>query len=360
MSFCVGIRFGLGVLLYWTRVPIVFSLKYCILIAERLVKYGYFANPIIPQSNNRKNCIMQAQGFEKIILIPTSNAKHLTKLISGSQSCQSGQIQIIDPPGNSENQEIFPDGEVYTRLPEWVKDFEGRVVVLHSGMPNPNDGLVRLLMILSILSKSKATVEVFFSYFSYGMQDHAKYDGETNMARDIITMLVNYYGVAKIYVLDPHFGGQTWIMDYPVVQVFAGPILYSAVRQDYPDVIFMAPDAGSQRRTSLPGTKKERHNSFDVEIKWGEEFPSSVEGKIVAVVDDLIETGGTLVKFHEACKECRAKETIAVSTHGVLLPGIKRVKSFFSRLYLTNSVNREESNVDISSLIVRAILTPSP
>ncbi len=300
------------------------------------------------------------QNREKIVLIPTYYAKHLAKSIANSQSLDD-QIQIVYPIGNSENQESFPDGEVYTRLPlELVNDFEGRIVVLHSGMPNPNDGLIRLQMILSILSRSKARVEVFFAYFSYGMQDHAKHDGETNMARDIISTLVNYYNVEKIYLLDPHFGGQTWLFDYPIVQVSAVPILYSAARQDYPDVIFMAPDAGSQRRTNLSGTEKERHNSFDVEIKWGEEFRSSVEGKVVAVVDDLIETGGTMVMFNEVCKECGAEKTIAVSTHGVLLSGINRVKSYFDHLYLTNSIDRgEDSNVDTSFLIVDAILNPS-
>ncbi len=300
--------------------------------------------------NHGKKIAMQS--LEKTILVPTLRATHLAKLISNED------IEVVYPLGNREGQRFFPDGEVYARLPDWIKDFDGRVVVLHSGMPDPNRSLIELQMILSILCNSKATVEVFFAYFSYGMQDHASHDGETNMARDIVSKLVNYYNVEKVYVLDAHFSNQTWIFDYPIVQVSAGALLYSTVRRDYPDVIFMAPDAGSQRRTQLTGTSKSRHNSFDVEINWDEEFQSKVAGKIVAVVDDLVETGGTLVKFSEACKECNAKGTVAVITHGVLVEGIKRVKTLFSHLYLTNSISREDSNIDVSGLIVSAILTP--
>lgn len=301
------------------------------------------------------------QNSEKTVLIPTLNAEHLAKLIANrlSNSSLNNQAEVVYLLGNKEGQRIFPDEEVYVRLPEWINDFEGRVVVLHSGMPDPNQGLVELQMVLSILSKSKAKVEVFFAYFSYGMQDHASYDGETNMARDLIAMFVNHYDVIKIYALDAHFSNQAWTSGYPIVQVSAIPILYSAARRDYPDVIFMAPDAGSRRRTSLSGTSKSRHNSFDVSITWDEEFRSKVEGRVVAAVDDLIETGGTLGKFSDACKECGAKETIAVSTHGVLVQGINRVKTFFGHLYLTNSINREDSNVDVSGLIIDTILAPT-
>lgn len=176
------------------------------------------------------------------------------------------------------------------------------------------------------------------------------------MARDLISKLVNYYNVSKIYILDAHFANQLWLLDYPIVQVSARSLLYSAVRRQHPEVVFMAPDAGSQRRSQLSGTEKSRHNSFDVEIKWDEEFRLGVIGRTVAVVDDLVETGGTLVKFSEACKECKAKGTIAVITHGVLVEGIKRVKTLFGDLYLTNSISREDSNVDVSGLITSTIL----
>lgn len=299
------------------------------------------------------------QSPESVILIPTSQSSHhLARLISGSPSCQSGQIEVVYPLGNSENQDVFPDGEVYVRLRDEVMDFEGRIVVLHSGMPNPNDGLARLEMILQILSGSKATVEVFFSYFSYGRQDHVRHVGETNVARNIVAKLVNYYDVSKIYVIDPHFGNQTWIIDYPIVQIKASPVLYTTVRRDHPDVIFMAPDAGSQGRNKLPGTKKTRRSSFDVEVAWDEEFQLSVEGKVVGVVDDLISTGNTLRKFSEACKQCCAKFVVAVSTHGVNDSGIRRVKNLFGCLYLTNSIETPYSNVDISGLIIHAIQAP--
>ena len=242
------------------------------------------------------------------------------------------------------------------RLPDSINEIKGRVVVLHSGQPDPNGGLVELQMILSVLIKTKAKIEVFFSYFPYGMQDHACHPGETNAAEDLVSKLCGYYKVKKIYTLDAHFFGQPWVKKYPIVNVSANKILQKEALKEYPKAVFMAPDAGSQRRANLKGTKKKRTNSFEVSIESDDSFKSVVNGKIVGAVDDLIETGGTLIKFAEECRANKASDVIALITHGVLVSGIKRINLGYKKVYLSNSIKREDANVDISPLILNTIV----
>ena len=125
-----------------------------------------------------------------MIIIPTRSAKFLTS-----------KLKTVNPIWS-----VFPDGEINTKL---VLPKTDRVVVLHSGSPNPNEGLVELEMILSILNQSSVKkIEVFFTYFPYAQVD--------SMAEAIIRKLVKYYKVSKIYAIDPHFSNKTWINKYPI------------------------------------------------------------------------------------------------------------------------------------------------
>jgi ribose-phosphate pyrophosphokinase len=290
----------------------------------------------------------------KTTIIPTIRAEHLAHKMELPKD-----YELVLPLGNKEGQRFFPDEEVYVRLPdEFIKreKSKDRIVVLHSGMPDPNAGLVELQMILNILSKTKARVEVFFAYFPYGMQDHASHIGETNAAEDLISKLCSYYKVKKIYTLDAHFFGHSWVKKYPIKNISPLELLHKEVKKDYPNAVFMAPDAGSKRRTKLKGTEKKRSNSFDVTIHSDDDFKKSVKGKVVCVVDDLVETGGTVAKFADECRACGATDLVALITHGVLVSGIKRLKIAYNELYLTNSIKREDSNVDISGLILDSII----
>ncbi len=282
-------------------------------------------------------------------LILTSTAEHLLENFKG----KAKNFKIIIPEKNKEGERFFPDGEIYMRLKQADKLKGKRVVVLHSGAPNPNDGLIELKLILHILKERGIKPELFFTYFSYGQQDKAFSIGEANVAESLIKKFTNYYGVEKIYVIDPHFGKMDWVKKYPVVSVSATDILLKKAKRDFgEDVLFLSPDKGGKRRTGISGFKKKRLDSYRVET-----FSQNInlKGKTIAVVDDLLETGGTLCKFHEAAIKSGAKKAVALITHGVLSSGIKRVKNKYSKLYLTNSINRREANADITDLIINIL-----
>ena len=286
----------------------------------------------------------------KIYLIPTTTTEHLVKNLSATEK----NLKIVFPDLSRDGKRLFPDGEIYVKILKTRRLKNKRVIVLHSGAPKPNEGLMELELILQILRDNKIEPEVFFAYFPYGMQDKVFEKGETNVAENLIEKLINYYKVRKIYTIDPHFGGRKWVKKYPIISISAVPILIEKVQKEFDrNILFLSPDIGGKRRTKIPGFKKKRLNSFDVKIF----SPSSnLKGKIVGVVDDMIKTGGTLLKFYKIAKKAGAKKIIALITHGVMPDGISKIKRRYLKLYLTNTIKRKDSNIDITDLISKNIL----
>ncbi|PIP22121.1 MAG: hypothetical protein COX38_02355, partial [Candidatus Nealsonbacteria bacterium CG23_combo_of_CG06-09_8_20_14_all_39_25] len=103
----------------------------------------------------------------KIYLIPTTTTKHLVKNLSATEK----NLKIVFPDLSRDGKRLFPDGEIYVKILKTRRLKNKRVIVLHSGAPKPNEGLMELELILQILRDNKIEPEVFFAYFPYGMQD---------------------------------------------------------------------------------------------------------------------------------------------------------------------------------------------
>lgn len=282
-------------------------------------------------------------------IIPTSSAEHLAKKIKAKKA----GLKIVFPGKNREGKRFFPDGEVYVEITKAGNLKKKRVLVLHSGLPKPNQGLVELELILQILKDNKIKPELFFSYFPYGQQDKAFEKGELNVAESLTKKFIGYYKVKKIYIIDPHFGERSWLKKYPVISLSAIPCLIKKARQDFAkDILFLSPDKGGKRRTGFSGIKKERINSFRVKYFSPK---MSLKNKTVGVLDDIIETGGTLLRFHEVVRKSGAEKIIVLATHGALASGISKIKKSYSKLYLTNTINQKQANIDITDLILKTI-----
>ncbi|MBU4299049.1 ribose-phosphate diphosphokinase [Patescibacteria group bacterium] len=288
----------------------------------------------------------------KTYLIPTSAAEHFAKKIKNKE------LKIILPDLNRENKRYFPDGEIYVRLSKVKEMKEKRVIVLHSGAPKPNEGLVELELLLQILKDNDIKPELFFTYFPYGRQDKIFEQGETNVAENLIHKLVNHYKVKRIYIVEPHFTERDWIKNYPLVNVSATPILMAKARQDFgKNILFLATDKGGQRRFKVEGFNKVRENSYRVELRLSEKIINSIKGKTVGLIDDLIGTGGTLLKAGELVKKYGAKKVVCLLTHALLEEGIEKIRKNFAQVYLTNTIEQPKiPQIDITELILNAII----
>jgi len=281
-------------------------------------------------------------------IIPTTQAEHIGKKLAKDKG-----VNVIFPDVNKEKRRQFPDGEIYERISD-VKDIRGKAVVLHSGAPDPNEGLVELMMLLNILKQSgTSSREVFFTYFPYGRQDNRFQMGETNFAEDLVRMLTSHLGVRRIYTIDAHFTGRDWISRYPITNFSAAELLMRAASEEHPEIIYIGPDAGAERRTGIVSSRKERIDSYEVRILIGEQLKKYVRGKTVGAVDDSVHTGETFVDFYDECMAAGAKKVVPLATHGVLHSGIQRVMDVFGELYLTNSIDTDRANVDISGIVCK-------
>ncbi len=305
-------------------------------------------------------------------IIPTKHAEHIAKNLS-----KKG-MNVVFTDANKDGNREFPDGELYVKLRDVAKLSGERVVVLHSGQPDANGGLVELYSILEVLNnplksshiegkvyeytalKKPSSIEVFFLYFPYGMQDKIFETGECNMAESVVRMLTEYYNVRKIYAIDPHFEGAEWTGKYPLVCVKAQDAIAHAMHRDgIEDAVMVAPDLGAQARLDISGFSKKRNNSFDVELSSDSILKDNVRGRTVVVWDDLIETGGTMCKAAKSLHKMGAKIVVAAATHGVLLKGIERIKdtipTSYSKFYLANTIDTKYSNIDISDVVLDAL-----
>lgn len=283
----------------------------------------------------------------KTDIIVTLSAEHLAQILSKNQD-----VNIHCLGKNKDEKRYFPDGEVYINLPEIQGE---RIVVLHSGAPKPNDGLVELEFTLNLLKERKIKPELFITYFPYGKQDLVFQDGEINAAQTLVEKWVNFYGVKKIFVIDGHFMGRDWVKKYPLENISGVDTLKNAVLSKYPEIFFIAPDAGSVRRNGLRGFVKKRKNSYETEISCDKDFENDIKGKILGVIDDMIETGGTMVSVCKKAKELGASKIIAIVTHGVLQSGIDKIADSYEELFLSNTINCNGANVDISNLIIKSL-----
>ena len=263
----------------------------------------------------------------KNFIIPTSQTEELARNILKIAK----NFEVIFPDLSKDGKRYFPDGEIYMRILKAKKLSGKRVIVLYSGAPKPNEGLTELELILQILRDNNIKPEVFFTYFPYGMQDKVFKKGETNVAENLAERLINYYKVKKIYIIDPHFGGRKWVRKYPIISTSAIPSLIKKAKEDFGEnILFLSPDKGGQRRTKISGLRKKRYDSFSVKILSPK---INLNGEIVAVIDDMIKTGGTLLKFAEFAEQSGAKKILALITHGVIPDGISKIKKKYSKLY---------------------------
>jgi len=115
----------------------------------------------------------------------------------------------------------------------------------------------------------------------------------------------------------------------------------------------LSPDSGGKRRTKISGMKKERINSYQIKMISPK---LNLKERTVAVIDDIIKSGGTLSKFYEIAKKSGAKKVIALITHGVIPSGISKIKKKYSKLYLSNTIKQRGVNVGITNLILKTIL----
>ncbi len=267
------------------------------------------------------------------------------------------------PLGNSEVK-TFSDGETWVEIGENVRDLD---IFLIQPTSNPaNEHLMELLIMVDALKRSSAgRITAVVPYYGYARQER-KVKPRTPISAKLVADLLTVSGVNRILALDLHAGQIQGFFNIPVDHLYANVVLVEYIRENIrDDVVIVAPDAGGAERSRAYAKKlgvpmamidKRRPTPNVSEVMH---VVGDVENRTAVIVDDMIDTGGTLVKAAEALIKKGAKAVHACATHAVLSgPAIERIDgcAVLKEVVVTNSISWKGTSKKIKTLSVAPLL----
>jgi len=239
----------------------------------------------------------------------------------------------------------FSDGENYCQIDENVRGAD--VFVFQPTCSPVNDHVMELLILLDAFRRSSASrITAVMPYFGYARQDK-KDKPRVPIAAKLMADLLTASGADRILTMDLHAAQIQGFFDIPVDHLFAAPVLLDAIRKlGLEDLVIVSPDVGGVARARAIGKRlgaslaiidKRRTGKNETEIL---NVVGDVDGKDVLILDDIIDTAGTLVQAEAALRRQGARRTYAAAVHPVLSgPAIERVESSsLQSLLVTNTV----------------------
>ncbi|HVG77454.1 MAG TPA: ribose-phosphate pyrophosphokinase [Patescibacteria group bacterium] len=240
----------------------------------------------------------------------------------------------------------FSDGEIFVQFNENVRGAD--VFVVQPTCPPVNDTLMELLIMTDALKRASAhRVTAVLPYYGYARQDR-KVAGRAPISAKLVADLLEAAGVNRVLALDLHAGQIQGFFNIPVDHLFAAPVVMIDYlkKKDLHDPVVVSPDAGGVERARAIA---KRLNSGLAIIDKRRDGPNSavamhligdVDGRDVVVIDDMIDTAGTLVQAVMALQREGAKRILACGVHAVLSgPAIDRIKaSPIEEVLVTNSI----------------------
>jgi ribose-phosphate pyrophosphokinase len=267
----------------------------------------------------------------------------------------------------------FANGETFVRFNESVRGSDAFVLQSHTA-PINQWIMEQLIMVDALKRASAKRITVVAPFFGYARQDK-KHRGREPISARLMADLFKTAGADRLMVVDLHTAQIQGFFDGPVDHLFALPLLTDYIKEklDTDSVSVVAPDAGRVRvaerwSDELGGCPmaiihKRRNPDVANEVKVFD-VVGEVEGRTCVVVDDMIDTGGTIVKASEALFEEGAAKVVVAATHGVLSgPAVDRLKnSRISEVVLTNTLPIPDNKrfdkltvLSIAPLLARAI-----
>lgn len=255
-------------------------------------------------------------------------------------------VERLDIPMGEMSVGKFSDGEITVEINENVRGKD--VFIIQPTCTPTNDNLMELLLMADGLRRASATrITAVVPYFGYARQDRRPRSARVPIsARAVADMMVGS-GIDRVLTVDLHADQIQGFFSVPVDNVYGSPILLDDIaRQKYEDLIVVSPDVGGvvraraiakQLNVDLAIIDKRRPEANVAEIM---NIIGDVEGRTCVLVDDMVDTAGTLCHAATALKERGAKAVVAYCTHPVLSgPAIDRLKaSALDELVVTDTI----------------------
>jgi ribose-phosphate pyrophosphokinase len=245
----------------------------------------------------------------------------------------------------------FADMEIFVEIQENVRGQD--VFIVQSTSFPANDHLMELLIIVDALRRSSAhRITAVIPYFGYARQDR-KSSPRTPISAKLVANLITRAGADRVLTLDLHAGQIQGFFDIPTDNLFAGPVLVRDIKEHYDlrNTVVVSPDVGGVVRaralakrlgTPLAIVDKRRDRPGESEVM---NIIGDVKGHSCILIDDIVDSGGTLCNAAEALMAQGAKDVAAYITHGVLSGGaVARITSSkLKSLVITDSIQPTEA-----------------
>jgi ribose-phosphate pyrophosphokinase len=239
----------------------------------------------------------------------------------------------------------FSDGEIRVKVEENVRG--GDLFVIQSCCQPVNNSIMELLIILDALKRSSAyRITAVIPYFGYARQDR-KDQPRVPISAKLMADLITTAGAHRVLTMDLHAGPIQGFFNIPVDHLYARPVLLDYVKKsDFGDMVVVSPDAGGVERArgfakrldaNLAIIDKRREGPNQAKVM---NIIGDVKGRHVLLLDDMIDTAGTIVETAKACSDNGASKVWAVCTHAVLSgPALERIEnSCLTQVVATNSI----------------------
>ena len=265
----------------------------------------------------------------------------------------------------------FSDGEIYVEINENIRG--NNIFIIQSISSPANDNLLEMLLSIDALKRSSAkNITAVIPYFGYARQDR-KVVPRTSISAKLISNLITKAGADRVVTVDLHAGQIQGFFDIPVDNLYATPIFYRHIKKNLKmnNLVCVSPDVGGVARTRALATRikadlaiidKRRPSPGKSEVM---NIIGNVKGKTCIIVDDIIDSGGTIVNAVDALKKNGANEVYVFITHAVLSgDAVKKIKnSKIKKLVITDTIdnvqkiknNNKIEVLSIASLMSEAI-----
>jgi ribose-phosphate pyrophosphokinase len=257
----------------------------------------------------------------------------------------------------------FADGEIYIEINENIRG--NSVFVIQSTSTPANDNIMELLLCIDALRRSSAkNITAVIPYFGYARQDR-KVAPRTSISAKVVSNLITNAGANRIVTVDLHAGQIQGFFDIPVDNLFTTPLFARYIKKKFKskNLVCVSPDVGGVQRTRGLATKikadlaiidKRRPEPGKSQVM---NIIGEVKGKNCIIVDDIIDSGGTIVNAVEALKKAGAVDVYVFITHAVLSgeAAEKIKKSKIKKLIITDTIDnslkiKNNSKIEVISI----------
>lgn len=253
----------------------------------------------------------------------------------------------------------FSDGEVQVEIQENVRGRD--VFVIQPTCMPTNDNIMELLIIVDALKRASAErITTVIPYFGYSRQDRRVRSMRVPISAKVIANMIASVGADRVLTIDLHADQIQGFFDVPVDNVYASPVLLGDIyRQKHPNLIVVSPDVGGVVRaralakrlddSDLAIIDKRRPQANEAQVMH---IIGEVKDKTCVIIDDLVDTAGTLCKAAQALKEHGANKVIAYATHPVLSgKAVQNIEgSMLDELVVTDTIPLREDALKCSRI----------